>query len=217
MDKTNYREQYSRYSKYFVKLKDALNQNPQLRESIEPLLSLITVSFILVFALRPTVNTISELYSNINSQKEIISKLETKIQNLMQARQAFAVSQERLVLLDQALPLNPTPDLFLRQIEGLVATHALTLNSLNFGETTLFGQPLKKDLPQKEANTQIENAKVLLSVSGNFNNVNSFLKDLESLRQIVSIETFSLGTSSSQGEGAINLAISAKLSSFIKK
>ena len=66
----NYRQQYSQYSRYFVRLKDIYNQRVEVRESLELLLSLLLISFLVIFAIRPTVNTIAELFANLESQKQ---------------------------------------------------------------------------------------------------------------------------------------------------
>lgn len=217
MATVNYREQYSRYSRYFTKLKDTIKQNPQVKESIELLLTLLTISFFIVFALRPTVNTVTELISSINAQKEIEEKLETKLANLTKARQSFASVEQRLEVLEQSLPSNPTPDLYLRQVEGLVATHDLTLKSFNVGETLLYGQPPKKleeAALKKEAVPGVKETEISLSVTGNFENTLAFLKDLEDLRQMILIDSFSYGISTGVDAGTVHLSVTGGIPNY---
>lgn len=216
----NYRESYAISSKYFQKIKDTYSTNTQIRESVELLLTFLTISFFIVFALRPTVNTISELISNINSQKEIQGKLDTKLADLTRARQNYTREEKRLFLVEQALPENPTPDLYLRQLEGLVGTYSLTLKSLSIGETLLFGvlpKNVQDDAKKKEKVPGVRGSQISFVVLGNFEDITEFVDDIENLRQTLLVDTFSLGISQGIDLGKISLTISGSVPNFPKQ
>lgn len=212
----NYRERYARYSRYFAQLKQAVDKNQQVQESVELLLTFLTISFFIVFALRPTVNTITELWASVNSQKEIGQKLDTKLSNLTQARANYNKEEKRLFLVEQSLPENPSPDLYLAQIEGLVATYSLTLKSFNVAEILLFGV-VPKDIQEQEEKKQkipgVRGAPITFAVTGSFENISAFLDDLENLRQILTVDNFLVGIAKSF-DSNITLTVAGTIPSY---
>lgn len=219
MAAVNYRERYARYSRYFSQLKDNYAKNQQVRESVELLLTFLTISFFIVFALRPTINTITELLANVNSQKEIAQKLDAKLGNLTQARANYNREEKRLFLIEQSLPENPSPDLYLRQIEGLVGTHNLTLKSFNVGETLIWGiapKSIQEEDERKQKIPGVRGASVAFAVTGSFENISAFLDNLENLRQTLMVDNFSMGISKSLDSG-ITLTLAGSVPSFPKK
>lgn len=194
----NYREQYARYTRYFKWLRESYSARPAVRASLELLLTLLTISFFAVFAIRPTAKTIGELFANIKAQREIASKLEQKLKDLGTAQNAWRSEEGRLILLDQTLPTNPKPAELLQQLESLAANYNTTLLSLSVEDATLLGP--------KETN----NVKVAFSVAGNYDSLISLLSDTENLRRPVKVETISFSQGKGKLSGQLVLAITGK-------
>lgn len=216
MSRFSYREQYAKYSRYFQNLRREYEQKAEVKESIELLLTFLTISFFIVFALRPTINTITELVASVNSQKEIKNKLETKLTDLGKARQSFTQQEKRLFLVDQALPRDPAPDFFLRQLEGLVATHSLNLRSFSVSESLLHGQP-SKDIKEPRNKPLVAGTKltaIAFVINGGFENTMGFLQDLENLRQIFTVETFSFGTGKAGSGDNVILTVAGTITNY---
>src|SRR5688572_29090255 len=113
----NARQEYAKYSRYFTKIKEVYIQRVEVRESLELLLSLLTISALVIFALRPTFNTVAELFATLQSHQEVSTRLEEKINSLSQARQVWAREGDRINFIDQSLPSTPEPQIFLKQVE----------------------------------------------------------------------------------------------------
>lgn len=208
----SYREQYARYTRYFSRLAQIYGQRPAVRASFELLLTLLTISFFTVFALRPTFNAITELWSEIESQKQTKAQLGEKLTNLGNAQSALAQEQERLELLSQAMPENPQPERYLRQAEGLAARNQVSLITFNVDRVTLFGKTEMKK--PKEGQENLAEARVTLSVSGEYNSLISFLQEIENLRRLIIIETVSFGAGKGKQAGSLVLTISGKIPYF---
>lgn len=209
----NYRQQYARYKRYFRELTQTYAQKPGVRTSIELLLSLLVISFFAIFALRPTLNTIAELWATIRSQREAGQQLDQKLQALATAQTVWSRDQERLSLLEEALPSEAQPEKFLRQIEGLAAEHNVSINSFNIDEVLLFGEELKKKREKKEKEG-IEGAQeftLSFSVGADFEPLMAFLTGLENLRNVIEIEAFAFGRSSGKQTGPLSLNIAGKV------
>lgn len=196
MPETNYQRPYLQYRRYFRQLTDAYRGTPALRASLEFLLTLFTISFFALFALRPTINTIAELWANINSQKEIKGRLEQKIRDLAVSQEIWKTEQKRIETLDQALPKNPGPDTYIKQIEGLAASRGLGISFLKVDEVALRGE-VEKQGEQKIKKGKTEIISVSLSLSGAYTALLGFLEDLENLRRPT--ETVSLSFSTTKG------------------
>jgi hypothetical protein len=213
----NTREEYSRYSRYYVQLKQIYQEKPEVRASLELLLTLLTISFFIVFAIRPTANTIASLLSNINSQNEVKEKLDKKIADLSTARQVWSQEQNRLALIDDALPTNPAPDLYLRQIEGLAATHHSTITNYAIEQTTLYGkkpklvQALESENPNKDT-SGVSRTRIAFTISGQFSDLLNLMTDLETMRKIIQVDTLSISPKESginKAAGDISLKVTA--------
>lgn len=222
MARINYREQYALYSRYFTKVIDTYSARPIVRESFQVILSLFTISFLVVFALRPTLDTIFQLLAQVRTQQAVTVQLETKIQALVQAQNNWNQIQDRISLVDDALPVQPKPDSFLQQVEGLLVTHNLSLSAFSEENVVLSGKDLRKpevinagdgnphrlDLPGTKP------ISFSFSVIGSHSDLMGFLHDLEMLRTIVRIDSFSESLGSSNEKNKIVLKVSGVVPYF---
>lgn len=196
----NTRESYAQYSRYFNKIREEIDKKPVVRASLELLLTLLTISFFVAFAIRPTANTIADLLANIRSQEEVKQKLDEKISNLKKARQLWTQEEKRLALLDEAMPKDPQPDKYLRQVEGLAALTSVSITSYAVEETNLYGQEEKKpNSESQKTKTSTQKTRIAFSASGSYSNLVSFLENLETMRKIILVESVSLDQKKSTG------------------
>jgi len=167
---------------------------------LEILLSLATISFFGIFAIRPTLLTISQLVVDIKSKKETIATMDTKIKNLESAQQILLEETSRLPLLNTSVFDMPRPEVAARQFEGLANKNAVKILGLSFEKTTL------KPLPE---NSEAINLSV--SATGSYQGLYSFLKDIENLRIPVQIDTVQIGASKGENETFLTLVISGRI------
>lgn len=206
---TNYREQYAKYSRYFRNLVETYGKKEAVRTSVELLLTLLTVSFFAVFAIRPTVDTIARLVADIKTQKDIQKTLDEKIVNLKKAQATYNAESNRLVFLDQGMPRGPFPDLLVRQLEGLAGQTGVSLSALGTGKTQLLGKNTQSDVQAKKTEPQFE---VSFTVRGEYKKILSFLEDLENLRRLVNITSISVSKNLKVGEeNTIILTVGAQV------
>lgn len=213
----NYRQQYARYKRYFRQLVVQYRQRPEVKASVELLLTLLAISFFAVFALRPTLNTIASLWANIQAQKEVSVKLEEKISNLGRAQLVWSQEEARVALLDQAMPQEPQPDTYLQQIEGLVATNNVSLTSFNVEKVVLIGKEEKKT--KKKDKDEIANARDLnlaFAVSGDFSSLMAFLNGLEDLRRLIVLDSASFGVGQGKQSGSLILTVAGKVPYWVE-
>lgn len=190
-----WRSGYLRYKRLFLNIAELYNQRRDLRAFLETLLTLGTIAIFAIFALRPTFLTIAKLYQEIKAKEELAANLTKKAQNLVQAQTIYNQEGPRLSLISSAMPEKPFPELFVRQLEGLVAKHNVQVLGLTFGKATLLGSEDDSSIKKIPLPAKIGGTSFSLSAKGNYSSISSFLSDLESLRRPIIIDTFSLNVS----------------------
>ncbi len=209
----NYREQYAQYKRYFTSLAEQYQKKPVVRVSVEFLLTLLTISFFAVFAIRPTVLTIAQLISDVRSQQQIKRQLDEKIANIQKAQALASREASRLTFLDQALPAGPQPDFLVRQIEGLAGSHNVFIESLSIGKLPLYETKSTTSPQGKFASFEVS-----FLIRGSYSATHAFLNEIENLRRIVNLTSISYGPSTKEGEsGVIILAVGAQVPYFPEK
>ena len=76
-----WRNSYLRYKTYFLNISSQYSKKADVRVFMELLLSLATVSLFAIFAIRPTLITIAELFKEIQGKKTTVAQLDEKIKN----------------------------------------------------------------------------------------------------------------------------------------
>jgi hypothetical protein len=192
-----WRNSYLRYKTYFLNVSSQYSKREDVKAFMELLLSLATVSIFAIFALRPTLITIAQLFKEIEAKKAIIAKLDEKIKTLSLAQENYESQKDNIALLEIAIPASPNPDSFIKQIEGVIGRNAVGILSINLGESTLLGTPKEgvlivgaEPLPEGAAGLSFT-----INVSSGYPTLASFLADLEALRRPVKIGKVSINTS----------------------
>jgi type IV pilus assembly protein PilO len=179
------------YRRYFTDI-TALYQKKKYRTYAGLILTLFTIAFFAFFAIRPTLVTIASLMKEIEDKGMIAQKLEEKIDALSQARSQYSALSDELPLIEEALPQKSKPSLFVRQIETLTSQNGLFLQSIQISQVPLLGKEETSKTPETKIKEKgLSSLKFSFSVSGNYQNLKSFLKDLEDLRRIVTLSSFS--------------------------
>lgn len=189
-----WRKDYLRYRSYFLNIVNIYKQRQDFKAFLELILTLAAVSFFALFALKPTILTVIELLKEIGAKEETVEKMNTKIQNLQQAQTLYVQEEAKIQLLETAIPDNPAPDLFVRQIEGLATSYPVNLLGITIGEVTLLGEEKirrskNKLQPLPEGSKGINFS---ISIAGGYQGLVNFLSALEDMRRPVKIDALNI-------------------------
>lgn len=171
---------YRRYRRYFVDIGQIYRQK-RVRVYTEVVLSFVTISFFLFFAIKPTATTITGLLKTIKDQKLVSQKLEEKISALSQAEKNFTANEDDLPLVSQTLPSDPAISILIKEIEALAYRSGIAIQAIQFSQMPLVTQAKE----EKEKTISFT-----LSANGDYQNLKSFLNALDSLRRIILIDSF---------------------------
>jgi Tfp pilus assembly protein PilO len=210
-----WKAQYLRYKEFFTRIINQYRKRPDMKMYLELFLSIMTVTVFATFALRPTILTITQLAKDIQTKEETVRIMDTKINNLARAENTFNQNIALSSLVKSSVPVQPSPEGFVRLIEGLAQKQTVRIQGVSIGEVTLVGEVQKS----KKSEIQVlpENAEGLdfsISVSGVYSSILGFLSDLEKLRRPVKIDNLSINSSQTQTEKFLVLVISGRTPYF---
>ncbi len=183
----------------------ALNQfyaKPVARVSVELLLTLCTILFFALFAIRPTLLTMSDLIKEIDDKRKLDIQLSQKIASLSSAQSEYLKAEPRLAILDEALPSKPNLIEVVKMLEKIASDRNLAINSLNI--TEIPEEPA--EAPPFEKTTR-QNINVAISITGDYLTIRQFIEDIKSTRRSFVIETVVFTTNQEQGVTSLRATI----------
>lgn len=184
-----------KYSLYFQKV-GLLYKRPEVRASLEVILSVFTITILIFVAIRPTLTNIATLQKKIEDQEIVNKKADNKIVQLLSAENQLKTFQNSLILFDAAVPDNFSYVDSARRLEYLAKSNNLTLDSLSLSGITLLGNgKIKGDWANKIMQPTGNNTlldPVLFTVSGKPQNIITFLKEIENMDRLVGLNNVSL-------------------------
>lgn len=189
-------------------LQDFYNR-PVARVSLELFLSIGAVLFFAVFAIRPTLLTMSDLLKEIEDKRELDQQLDRKVAALSTVQGEYLEMQDRLGVLDLALPNQPQLLYTLKTIEKLASEQQLVIESLSVAEIPEEKPPEPiggADLVPIQNLSRVD-LPMLISVSGDYPNIRQFIESLRSYRRQLVIDTVIFTTEESRNARKLRAAI----------
>jgi Tfp pilus assembly protein PilO len=190
-----------RYEKYLELMPDL---KAEKNEKLVTIILTITASIILgVFAVNPTLSTITSLQKQLDDSKFFESKLQEKIQNLTALDQRYQEIQSDLPLVFEAVPQTS-------QISTLAATLQAISSLSNVQIITL--QTLQVDLSKQAlAQKKYSSYKFELTGQGNYQDLIAFLDKLVNFQRIVTINNVSIVKSITLKETVLQVNINGNV------
>lgn len=208
----NWKKDYFRYKELFLKLLIVYKKRNDVRMFLEILLSLTTITFFSVFALKPTLVTVSQLIKDNNEKQKIIKQMDQKIENVVTAQKIYDQNNEKIPLIEQSIPNLPTPENLLQQIEGVAYMNSVNVVSSSVDEIVLVGKDNKKtsDNRIKDVPENVNYINFSISVTGSYLSLYNFLLNLENLRRPIIINSINLNSSKGDQKEIILMLISGQ-------
>lgn len=171
-------------------------EKPVTRVSLELVMSIMTVILFSLLALRPTLNTMSKLVKEIEDKRVVDDALTKKLAALNTAQNEYFTYKERFAILETAVYENLTLEDTLFGIEYLAQKSGVALQTLRIKEFPVGN--LGEEVDVNDAKAVAASKKkvigvysVALSFSGDYKNIVAFFKEVESVRPLFSIQSFS--------------------------
>lgn len=149
--------------------------------------TLLTLSFFGIFAIKPTLSTISELKKQYEDSSRVLTALKEKNRVLQVLGAQYAQIEPQLSLITNAIPESPRISELTRQIEVISFKNNVSINKLDIGVIELY--------PAKKSNPPIFSYSFSVSVKGSESDINNFITQILNFERVVSIERISTGKS----------------------
>lgn len=163
-----------------------------------------------IFAINPTLSTITNLQKQIEDDKFIDQQLQEKINNLSVLQQKYSNLKPDLPIVYDAVPQSPQIPLLLGQIQAVAKDSNITLG--NFLSSQV--QISQMSTLGKKYNSYDFN----LSAQGNYQDLTGFLEKLVNFQRIVNLTTIYVSKgNSSQAENTNILQLNIKGTVYFKQ
>ena len=176
--------------------------NPVAKASLELFLTIGLVLFLGAFAIRPTIVTMSDLLKEIETKTELDESLTKKVAALQTAQTQYLNIEEKLPLLDTAIPEQPEIILSTKIIEKVAAESNIVINNMGIAilpedsdETVPFTQKSK------------ENLTISLNVIGDYVSIRNFVETLRNSRKSFVIESVVFSLQEDRGDKKLSANI----------
>jgi hypothetical protein len=186
------------YSIYLQRV-NLIYQRPEVKASLEIILSVFTVTMLIFFAIRPTITNIFSLQKKITDQEVLLKKTDNKIAQLINAQKQISDNSEIISLLSVGVPDKFDYFNYAKRVEILASKNNVNLDSLSLPGQSIAGTPSLLNVPADKAKNYITPDKDGLSkvltnfvVYGDQNGVFGFLSDLENMDRVALIDSLDI-------------------------
>ncbi|MCX6786885.1 MAG: hypothetical protein NTU85_03690, partial [Candidatus Kaiserbacteria bacterium] len=154
------------------------------------------IIFFVIFAIRPTVTTISSLVGDINAKEIQQTQLKTKINQIIKAQDLYSQVQGKYSLIAQGLPDSPSYYQAANQIHGATSISSVSVTGLSFVLTKTGNSPTD----------HLNSYSVPISFPASFSQTTTVLDNLLQNRRLLQIPSisFSLLNPASASVGSSN-------------
>jgi len=125
---------------------------------IEVALTLFTIAFFVVFAIRPALSTISGLVGEIKEKEATSREMQRKINTIIEAQENYARYQEKVALIDSFLPPTLSLAQGLAQVIGSAGEAQVPLEIISVPELSLMGRGRRSNTSAKPKPNQSKSA-----------------------------------------------------------
>ena len=206
-----------KYSLYYQQI-SLIYQRPEVKASLEIVLSVFMVTGLIFFAIRPTVTNIAALQKRIEDLNSFNKKADLKIAQVFDSQNQLSVFQDKLRLFDEAVPDKFSYQGMAGRIEVLARKSGLTVQTISMPGIRLFGTGkgnggwASKLLTKSASN--IVRSSVSFAVSGDPKKVREFLGNLENLDRATLLESIVMTTETGQAGKTSSIKATGQVSFY---
>ncbi len=179
-------------------------QRPVAMVSLELFLSIGLVIFLGIFAIQPTLVTMSDLIKEREEKIALEEKLEKKIVSLQTVQEVYSQIEPQLYLLDEAIPKQPQLIKLLKIIEKTATDKKVIINSISSEEI-----PDEVEAPASAKNgLQQVDLPITLNLSGDYISIRAFVEELRKTRRTYIINGVSFIIQEDRGDKQLHASLS---------
>jgi hypothetical protein len=188
-------------------------QQPVAKVSLELFFSIGAVLFFAIFAIRPTLLTMSELIKEIEDKEKLDQQLSQKIAALSTVQPLYLQLQYQLSTIDEAVPSSPQLIHSLKIIERMASDLDLVIMGMGVAEVP--NEQTPTDMEGKSlASFERIDIPITISVSGDYPTIRQFIENLKGYRRSFVIDTIIFATKEIRGDKKLEARITVSIPYF---
>lgn len=169
-------------------------KNPVAMVSLELIFSIVAVVFFAIFAVKPTLQTMSELVKEIEDKRALDEQLSQKIASLNTAQAQYQQFSDEFYLLDEAIPKTASLTAALKIVEKIAGDNQLVIKGI-----TISAVP--EELTAASAGQATRNTLTFnVSVIGDYLKIRQFIEDLMKSRRMMLIDQINFSLANTRGQ-----------------
>lgn len=180
---------------------------PVAQASTTLILTILTIVFFGLAAIRPSLGIITTLQAEIREKREIDSQLSTKVSSLLSIQDEYRRNSEVLSVFDQALPDNQDLERLILSVEYLASRNQVQLLGLRTSNLTVYSSTDEhlgdgEDFPAFSIDT---------NVGGSYGDLLELLDQLQNLDRYMVIERVSFNQPGDEANFDLNMSFRAQV------
>lgn len=173
------------YSRYFTYIKP-ITKLPIIKNYGSAIFTLLSLSILIFFAVRPTVETILVLQKKLADEEQVLQKITQKANDLSQGKKNYDnLGQNIKGKISAAIPDTVGLKSVVQTLEQAAKLNEASISALQF-------QPLLIDAETKNQMKTLGEISFTFNVEGDYKNLTSLLQSLKRSNRVISIDNLSI-------------------------
>lgn len=162
----------------------AFYQQPIAQVSTELFFTVVAVLFFAIFAIRPTILTMTDLIKEIDDKKLTSEAMSKKVAALSSVQVEYFALQNQFGLLEEVIPQEPETQKVLKIIEKLANENQINIRNISLKEVPLKNEQLKNlEFHQKQPLV----SEITINTSSSYENLRVFIEQLLFVRPMITL------------------------------
>ena len=209
---------FNQQTSLYLQKVNLLYQRPEIKASLEIILSVFTVTLLIFFAIRPTITNIFTLQKKITDQEVLLKKADNKISQLTNSQKQIADNISNIPLLQAAVPNTFDYFGYAKRMQVLAQKHNITLDFINFPGEIISGNNDTKLIPKEKIKNYMApdkdglfTIKTMFSISGSQSGVLGFISDIENMDRLALLDSIDISKNQKGSDNAKTLNVSGQV------
>lgn len=184
--------------------------NPIARVSLELFLTIATILFFALAAIRPTLLTMADLIKEIEDKKELSKKFDQKISSLASAQIEYAKLEDKIYLLDQAIPDTPKLIELLKTVEKVCSEEVVVIESFSVSEIPVEKEGVLTEVIDLNKITR-KDLSLKLGLIGDYKAIRNVVEKLRLNRRLIAVDSITFHVNDNRGQKSLKATLSLQV------
>lgn len=188
---------------------------PVARVSFELIITIVVVMFFALFAIRPTLLTMSDLIKEIDDKKALDTALDQKVAALSTGQSEYLTLLDRIASLDDALPTNPEVMEALSIIERIASDRQVAITNIGIPDLPpTLAAPVQDSITAPVAVTERKNLILRVTLASDYLTIQQFIKDLQESRRLIVVDAIEYNVNEEDADESLRATITVNMPYF---